>query len=233
MPFELDQQSIITQIDDVLSQMQSLRRPGTGSYSPDPEGWQICNHNIAIASAAIERLTPNNSTYRKSLKRLLSNCNLTDYSTIKSASEALKGQLQALKADYQRGYTQSFMELIHADLFSDFMGMAQHLLDEGHYIPAAVLIGGVLEENLRKLCEKAEIPLTHTNRDGEEIPRKAAHLNDELKKNDIYNGTVHKQVTAWQAIRNNAAHGPYDELSLAEVKLMYQGVLNFLNQQAG
>jgi hypothetical protein len=37
---------------------------------------------------------------------------------------------------------------------------------------------------------------------------------DELKRADVYNNTVHKQVTAWQGLRNNAAHGDCEKFSL-------------------
>jgi hypothetical protein len=38
----------------------------------------------------------------------------------------LPGLLRALRADYAAGYLRKISELIHADLFSDFLEMADH-----------------------------------------------------------------------------------------------------------
>ena len=61
------------------------------------------------------------------------------------------GALTALRPAIGSGYLLSVQELIHADVFADFPEMAQYLLGEGYKDSAAVLIGGVLEEHLRKL----------------------------------------------------------------------------------
>lgn len=37
-----------------------------------------------------------------------------------------------------------------------------------------------------------------------------------------------KNITAWLDLRNKAAHCKYDEYSIEQVNLMYQGVLNFI-----
>jgi hypothetical protein len=67
----------------------------------------------------------------------------------------LPGIVAALRSDVEGEYLQSiFSELIHANLFSDTLSMAEHLLNEGYKEAAAALIGGVLEEHLRKLATK-------------------------------------------------------------------------------
>lgn len=43
-------------------------------------------------------------------------------------------------------------KIIAAEIFSDFLEMAEHLLEQGYKDPAAVMIGSVVEENLRKFC---------------------------------------------------------------------------------
>jgi len=71
----------------------------------------------------------------------------------------LAATLRALRADYVDGYMQSIVELIHAEVFADFLEMADHLVGQGYKDPAAVLAGSVLEEHLRKLCIKNGIPI--------------------------------------------------------------------------
>ena len=67
-----------------------------------------------------------------------------------------------------------------------------------------------------------------TQKDGKSIPKKADAMNADLTKAGIYNLLSQKSVTGWLDLRNNAAHGKYDEYSQEQVKLMYQGVTDFI-----
>jgi hypothetical protein len=58
-------------------------------------------------------------------------------------------------------------------------------------------------------------------------PKKASILNDELKREGAYSALEHKQVIAWLAIRNSAAHGTYGDCDEAAVKTLIEGVGNF------
>ena len=53
-------------------------------------------------------------------------------------------------------------------------------------------------------------------------------MNAELAKKEVFNKTFQKQITAWLDLRNNAAHGKYDQYGEMEVKLMISGILNFI-----
>ena len=44
----------------------------------------------------------------------------------------LKGVLDGLYQDLKAGYLKSFSELIHAEIFSDYIEMAEYLLEEGY-----------------------------------------------------------------------------------------------------
>ena len=61
------------------------------------------------------------------------------------------GILAALRTDYASGYMQTVEELIRADLFQDFLGMAEELVSKGYKDAAAVIAGGAPQEHLRKL----------------------------------------------------------------------------------
>lgn len=93
------------------------------------------------------------------------------------------GALKALRRDVASGYLISIQELIHANIFADFLEMAEHLLGEGYKDAAAVMIGGVLEEHLRKLSHKHSIQLDFVNSKGVSQPKKADTLNAELASN--------------------------------------------------
>jgi hypothetical protein len=104
----------------------------------------------------------------------------------------IAGVLKALRTAYDSGYLATVTELIHADVFADFVEMAKHLLSEGYKDPAAVIIGSTLEEHLRQLCVKNGIA-TDVGRK----PTKADQLNSELGGQGIYSKLDQKTVTAW------------------------------------
>lgn len=115
--------------------------------------------------------------------------------------------------------------LIRSELFDDFLEMAQHLLDSGYKDPAAVLVGGVLEQQLRKLSGRAGV---QTEKDG--IPKKADLLNSELVAAGAYGKLDQKSVTSWLGLRNQAAHGKYDSYSVEQTRIMLLGVRDFLSR---
>jgi hypothetical protein len=135
------------------------------------------------------------------------------------------GILKALRADYEADYLSSVEELIHADIFSDFLEMASYLLKEGYKDPAAVMIGGVLEEHIRKLCNKHNILTTSSGR-----PKKTDTLKDELASAGIISKLDQKNVTAWLDLRNKSAHGKYSEYTQQQVELLHQSVQDFLSR---
>lgn len=60
--------------------------------------------------------------------------------------------LQAAREDIKGGYLQKVETLVSAKVFSDFLEMAEYLLDNGYKDPSASLIGAVLEDGLRRIC---------------------------------------------------------------------------------
>ena len=144
-------------------------------------------------------------------------------------SNADKGMaiLQAVRDEIAGGWLFTIQSLVAAELFADFLTMAEHLLETGYKDPAAVMAGSVLEEHLRQLSLKNSLPL-EDERDGALVPRKADRLNAELAKANIYSKLDQKLVTAWLDLRNNAAHGKYDTYALEQVRQMIQGIIEFM-----
>ena len=138
------------------------------------------------------------------------------------------GILKACRAEIAGGWLLTTKGLVSAEVFSDFLDMAGHLLAEGYKDPAAVMVGSVLEEHLRRLCGKNSIPIEVTKADGSKAPLKADAMNSELAKASIYTKLDLKNVTAWLDLRNNAAHGKYGEYTADQVDLMLRGVSHFV-----
>jgi hypothetical protein len=139
------------------------------------------------------------------------------------------GILNAVSKEIEGGWLFTIRTLVSADIFSDFLEMADHLLKEGYKDPAAVMIGSVLEEHLRQLCNKNDIDVEF-EKNGDLIPKKADRLNSELAKEGVYNALDQKSVTSWLDLRNKAAHGKYSEYEKEQVLLMSDGVTNFISR---
>ena len=120
---------------------------------------------------------------------------------------------------------QSREELIHADVFADFLQMADYLVDSGYKDAGAVIAGSTLEGHLRKIATKNKIPAST-----EEREKSAARLNAEIAKAGGYSKLDEKNVTAWLGLRNKAAHGQYSEYDERQVRLLISSVRGFLTR---
>jgi uncharacterized protein (DUF2164 family) len=135
------------------------------------------------------------------------------------------GILKAIKYELQNGLLDNITSLLQAEIFADFLEMGEHLLKEGYKDAAAVIIGSVLEDSLRKLAVKNGISIL--NAKGKFLTMEP--LNGELAKINVYNQLVRKQITSWADLRNNAAHGHYNEYAKKQVEDMLQFVYTFTN----
>ena len=96
------------------------------------------------------------------------------------------GVLTAAAEDCAKGFTWELRERVHADIFDDYLEMAASLAEDGFTNAAAVIAGTTLEEHLRQLCQKNNIEVTVTKRNGSTEPKKASVMNDDLYKQSVY-----------------------------------------------
>ena len=139
------------------------------------------------------------------------------------------GILKAAKQEIDGGWLFTIKGLVSAEIFSDFLEMAEYLLIEGYKDAAAVMTGSVLEEHLRQLCNKEGIPV-EIDKGGKFTPKKADLLNADLASFGTYNKLDQKAIVTWLDLRNKAAHGKYTEYTKEHVEMMYQGVANFISR---
>lgn len=143
--------------------------------------------------------------------------------------DGMMGVLRTLRTDIEAGYVRKLGELVRADLFADFLQMAEHLLEEGSKDPAAVIAGSAIEEHLRGMCVKSGIAVEVPTDNGIK-PKKADTMNADLMKSKVYEKLDNKAVTAWLDLRNKAAHGKYTEYEIGQVRLMIAGVRDFIGR---
>lgn len=121
--------------------------------------------------------------------------------------------------DFKNGFLISFKQIVQAEVFDSELEQAKSLLESGYKNPSAVIAGVVLETAIK------ELSLNH----GIELERKKlTHLNDELAKLGVYNKLQQKRITALADIRNNAAHGDYDQFTKDDVTGMIEDIERFL-----
>jgi hypothetical protein len=205
------------QLEALLYSYKTIKGSGSDNleYRSEPQQTEVYTSLVA----AIERLAPAGTYYSESLQLTVEKYGFNNNNAI----PALVGIVQALKTAYESGYLHQIDELIRADLFGDFLDMGQYLLEEGYKDPAAVIIGGVLEEHLRKLCLKNSINITKNKGF-----KKADTMNADLANSHVYNRLDQKSITAWLDLRNKAAHGKYTEYTDDQVNLALQGIRDFI-----
>ena len=133
------------------------------------------------------------------------------------------GILKAVQHDIKSGMLANFRSLIQAEVFADFLDMAEHLLRETYKDAAAVLLGAVLEDSLRKVANVNAVSIL--NPKGKSLT--IDPLNVALAKKGVYNALVQKQITSWANLRNDAAHGHFDKYDSAQVQQMLLFVQDF------
>ena len=181
--------------------------------------------SIAVrGSQLIDRLYGSESQYAKIFQSILETENFKEMHSNYCAHVAqIAGIFEAVKHDLEAGMIVDFRRLIQAELFSDFLEMAEYLVSEGYKDASAVLLGAVLEDALRKLSEAQGISATKAN--GKPLAMDA--MNVQLSKAGAYNALVKKQITSWSNLRNDAAHGRYGEYDVGQVKQMMLFVQKF------
>src|SRR4051794_31811005 len=121
-------------IVDALDSVVTARADATSA-----EGWiapEYARRLVTRARAAIERYAPPNSAYVTEAQSVLD-----ENASVGFFAEQLCAVVEAQRDDYALGGLQSVAELLHADMFDDFLEIADELHSKGFVAPAAVVAG--------------------------------------------------------------------------------------------
>jgi hypothetical protein len=204
-------ENIVKEYNDLISKSQ--HDDGSDNIS-DTKAEEI---KIRILTS-IARATGKHSIYFEESKRVLE-----AKTYIHMHLKKLIGITNSVINDIKSGYLVGIEELVHSNIFSDFIEMAEYLLSNGYKDAAAVIAGSTLESHIKLLCDKFNVSIEYNGK-----IKKADTLNADLVKASAYNKIEQKSITAWLGIRNDAAHGNYTEYNSDQVKNMIIGIRDFI-----
>jgi len=189
--------------DEALKQLNTLflESKRTTFVASSGKSGSIRDVLVHRLQAAVERFAIPDSIYAKELARE----GRTRYATVSGRLAALTLLATALRDDIEAGWIESVVELAHANAYARLPGdgrVASRSRLQG------VIAGTSLEVHLKALATKHGLSLQLPSGG----PKKMDALNAELKAAGVYDANQHKQVTAWLALCNSAAHGNYTRL---------------------
>jgi len=227
------------QIKTILGEWYEYNRYGRISGSDIPNQADEKTKEIVIAGLftkicdAIYRFAPERSAYALNAYPFIEAIKedmVIGGAADKSDLQHLVGILEALKDAYANGYLATMTEIIDGEVFSDLLDTADHHLQLGQKDAAAVVLGSVLEEHLRRLCRKNNLPVTREEPESPAVRMKTVDLNIKLKEAGVYNLDRQKQVAGWLEIRNNAVLGRYANYGREQVVKMSEGIRSLVSQ---
>jgi hypothetical protein len=212
------------QLDAIVAEYEDARRRSQHDDASDAISNTKAVEMVTRAHAAIERVGGRNSVYGRQAEVIVSQ-KIHEWAKLWH----LVGVAQSLSHDLKAGYLTSLEELIHGEVFGDFLEMAEYLLENGYKDAAAVIAGSTLEAHLKQLCKRAGLA-SDVNTSSGTRPKKADQLNAELSKAAVYGILDQKNVTAWLDLRNKAAHGVYSGYQKEQVAIMVSGIRDFMTR---
>ncbi|HYM22971.1 MAG TPA: hypothetical protein VEU08_07175, partial [Vicinamibacterales bacterium] len=138
--------------------------------------------------------------------------------------------LEAVRQDVQRAWPDALHAATAGDVLGELLDMAEEFLANDRKDAAAVITGSVLDGYLRTLAKHRSVETHYVDETKQRRSKPAQALNDELHSARVYVRGDRKQIAAWLDLRDDAAQGNYDEYTDAHVKLMVQGVRDFIGR---
>lgn len=206
-----------TQLETQASSLENTTYIVEGSLSGSQETFidddLLLHWRTKVRNLLVQACGPESEHYRLFRQTEEESFHGTNYNTFKR----LRLVFLAAKDDFDGGFLVSIRTMVQSEVFDSELEQASELFASGNFAAAAVIAGVVLETSLRELCMRHDIPATSLER-----------MNADLVKAAAYNSLTQKQITAFAAIRNSAAHGKNEDFTRQDVERMIKGVGDFL-----
>lgn len=204
---------------DVLQQLDRLIAEGQrldGSYQLDGMGHYHSKlppadfHAFSTsARSAIARITGTQSEFYAVLPDTLP-AQVTFTHAGASFVAVFTGALRAVRDAVDADLLVSLENRLRANVYDDLLDQADALLKAGYHVAAMVLIGGVLEDHLRKLCDARSLTWPGAG--------SLSKYNDVLYKANLYAKPVLSRIQGIAHLRNDAAHGKGAAVNVDDVE---------------
>ena len=198
------------------------------SWGEDSDlGYESYMSWISRVESLLNEVLPSRSPVKKRLEQL------RKVSRRSKEFEGIMGILDGVMKDFDSDLFNSMRNQISNSISLDYLELAANILDnkssaEVSYIPAAVLAGATLEKHLRDLCVDHNPQISIVKSNGKH--KCMNDLIDDLCRQKVFNKTYAKQLQAWAAIRNDAAHGNAKNFDKNRVEQMIDGIGELLKR---
>jgi hypothetical protein len=142
-------EEIVQRIDSLITKGREALQKGSGSYAHIGLLAGFRSASLSFIQNLYGESHPYFTDFNKQVER-----------SFRVSADAGVNILISIKNEIEQGYILSYKKILSAEVFSDFLEMSKYLLDEGYKDAAAVMIGSVLEEHLRFLCNNHSIGIT-------------------------------------------------------------------------
>ena len=216
---EMAIERILGRLDSLISMGEKVlatRHPSRGNVVGPDMVEDALFRQWRTSSVAFLNALPSEYVYRHEFE------NHCKHSYDYSHAEGGVAILRAAREDIEGGYLQKIETLVSANVFSDFLEMAEHLLNNGYKDPAASLIGAVLEDGLRRICSNNNLTVKSDDN--------ISSLNKKLADQEVYNRLQQREIEVWNKLRDYADHGHFDQYDAGRAKDMLTGVGKFLTE---
>ena len=187
----------------------------------DKSDYYISEHNIpafqawlSSVSNILETASPPDSFFLNESKRLMTNEDMKHGISTNVASKML-GLLQSAQQEWVGGLLRRIEYILVAETFDNFLDHAAVYHKGNKKIEASVLASAVLEDTMKKISLKNELPSK-----GQALES----LIDELSKAGAITPVKAKRMKAFSGIRNHALHAEFDDFDIKDVGEMIKGI---------
>lgn len=209
--FNQDHEAIINKFGRLVAKAEELAHHRQGFDTDQIATWFELRTS---ALNLLERTAGNTSIYYHALH----DSHASDQ--LKFTPGIMLGILKAALTDFREGFMTDTKLLVSAEVLADFLVQAEILLENDYKDAAAVIIGAVLEDGLRRVCISKRI----------EVKPKWGmdDLVKELSKLNVLTAVQKNEIDGKRELRNSAAHGRFDAYTKAEVEAFHEFVQRLL-----
>jgi uncharacterized protein YutE (UPF0331/DUF86 family) len=173
---------------------------------------------ISSVSNLIDIVVPSKSNYREELERLLTHRDMS-IGVPSLVVQRLYGLLLSAQKEWESGLLKKIIFIIAAETFDDFLDKAAEYHKSNKSIEASILASAVLEDSMKKIAIKNNVPLS-----GQSLEL----LIDELVKAEVLTSIKAKRLKAAAGIRNHALHAEWEKFDIKDTGALIQTVRDLI-----